>query len=124
MFYRIFFLGLCLLLGFTAHAEFVRGQFEVVFERQKVVVHSPFKFKGPSKVFLRNQTPENILLQVLKASGERITFLTMGPGEDRLESFTLQNAQDYITIMPLDPALQEINLSYGKPTFETPPPQK
>jgi len=124
MFYRIFFIGLSWLLGWTAQAEFVRGQFEIVFERTKIVVHSPIKFQGPSKVFLRNQTPENLLLQLLNANGERLGFITIGPGEDRLESFTLRNSQDYISVMPLDPALQEINLSYGKPTFEIPPPQK
>ena len=124
MFYRIFFLGLWALLATAAWADFERGQFEIVFERQKIVVHAPLKFRGPSKVFLRNQTPANLLLQMLNAQGERLSFITLGPAEDKLISFTLQHAQDYVSVMPLDPALQEIILSYGKPTFEIPPPQK
>lgn len=124
MAYRIwlFLLSLCLVTPVVA--DYSRGQFEIIFERSKMVVHSPPRFKMKGQVFLRNQTPEIILLKVLQSSGKLLNFVTIASGEDKTIGVDFKNAQDFVTIMPLVPSLQEIDLSYGKPTYEIPPAQK
>ena len=124
MIYRTILLGLCLLWPFFTQAEFARGQFEVIFDRSKTIVHSPPRFKMKGHVFLRNQTPEIILLKFLQSSGKLINFVTIASGEDKTIEVDFKNGQDFVIVVPLVPSLQEIYLSYGKPTYEIPPPQK
>ncbi len=124
MLYRIILLGLCLLAGMPVQAEFARGQFEIIFERSKMVVHSPPRFKMKGQVFLRNQTPEIILLKILRSNGKLLNFTTIASGEDKTVGVDFKDGQDFVTVVPLVPALQEIDLSYGKPTYEIPPAQE
>ena len=124
MAYRMFFLALCGLLIWPAQAEYARGQFEVIFDRSKTIVHSPPRYKMKGQVFLRNQTPEIILLKFLQANGQLLSFITIASGEDKTIDVDFKNGKDFVIVVPLVPSLQEIYLSYGKPTYEIPPSEK
>lgn len=101
-------------VGISTHEGFV-----VTIMDQKIEVISPAHYLNKMEVVVENKTMSKIVLKVQIAKAKVPFFFSVAPNEYQKEVFNLKKGQT-ITLIPVAPPLQEVNLLAGQNIYEVP----
>lgn len=87
---------------------------------KKIKIVSPELFKSSISVIIENKSNSKMIGKVIRGKGEVLKFFALIPEEHGVLETTLTTNQRLFYV-PVSPAFQTIELSFGKDAYEIPP---